>query len=211
MHCIQEMEPSEYTSLIFPEMFVLSFPALGMQFFVRRITENDGISIVKIGTDTVWEKQCTHWIEELLTLREDTLTYRCDVFQCLVSFWRVFLDNLDIPDPKERTVLQVRMRQFLTYIEENYSHPIQLEDITRSGHVSKSACMRAFKESGLQSPMEYVLDLRLEKACLLLEKGELSAGEIAVKTGFQSQSYFGRGFREKMQCTSHAVQKKQEN
>ncbi len=46
-----------------------------------------------------------------------------------------------------------------------------------------------------QSPARYVRLLRLQKAKELLEAGELSIGEIVLRTGFQSQSHFTRIFQ----------------
>jgi AraC-like DNA-binding protein len=47
-----------------------------------------------------------------------------------------------------------------------------------------------------QPPAKYIRLVRLQKAKELLEAGELTIGEIALNTGFQSQSHFTRLFLE---------------
>jgi len=47
-----------------------------------------------------------------------------------------------------------------------------------------------------QSPARYIRLMRLQKAKEMLEAGEMTIGEIADRTGFQSQSHFTRTFTE---------------
>lgn len=45
------------------------------------------------------------------------------------------------------------------------------------------------------------MDYRLSKAARLLKETALTVSEIAIQTGFNGQSYFGKCFREKMNCS----------
>ncbi len=51
------------------------------------------------------------------------------------------------------------------------------------------------------SPMENVLRHRLEKARLLLGRGDMSVGEVAAKCGFRRQGYFTQQFSKRVGCT----------
>ena len=51
------------------------------------------------------------------------------------------------------------------------------------------------------SPVEYVRNLRINRAALLLGKKELTISEIAFNTGFSDQSYFGACFKKQMGMT----------
>ena len=48
---------------------------------------------------------------------------------------------------------------------------------------------------------------RLSKAARLLKETNLTVSEIAIQTGFNGQSYFGKCFREKMNCAPSEYRK----
>ena len=51
------------------------------------------------------------------------------------------------------------------------------------------------------SPLEYMREYRLRKACMELIETEKSITEIASDCGFGSSSYFGKLFREHFNCS----------
>jgi len=54
---------------------------------------------------------------------------------------------------------------------------------------------RAFKQSMGASPTSYIAERRVELAKRLLEESELPIAEVALRTGFSSQSHFTTSFR----------------
>jgi AraC-like DNA-binding protein len=58
-----------------------------------------------------------------------------------------------------------------------------------------------FKEIAGVSPIQYLIGLRLKKACDLLEHSSKSVLEIALDCGFENISYFIRKFKEVKGCT----------
>ena len=58
----------------------------------------------------------------------------------------------------------------IAYIQENFAEKITLEDIADSAAVSTRECLRCFKTSIHQSPMEYLIEYRIRAAKKLLEK-----------------------------------------
>lgn len=57
---------------------------------------------------------------------------------------------------------------------------------------------RRFREATGESPMAYVLRLRLEYARELLRDTNLTVAEVGEASGFHNNAYFGRVFREKL-------------
>lgn len=53
-----------------------------------------------------------------------------------------------------------------------------------------------FQEKLHMSPLEYMREYRLRKACMKLVKTEASVTEIAHDCGLGTSSYFGKIFRE---------------
>lgn len=69
------------------------------------------------------------------------------------------------------------------------------ERIAEALHLSYSTFRRAFKAATGTSPHQYLLQLRLQEAISLLEKGQLKVHKVAELSGFESANYFSRCFR----------------
>ena len=85
---------------------------------------------------------------------------------------------------------------------------ILLDELAKECHLSVTSFRRLFCEIYHQSPISYLLELRIRKAKELLLLG-LSLEEAALSTGFSSTNYFIRYFGRKTGVTPKAFQ--QEN
>ena len=56
-------------------------------------------------------------------------------------------------------------------------------------------CMRCFRRTVQTSPVQYVRQLRIQKAAALLRTTDLKINEAAAACGFLDMSYFSRIFR----------------
>ena len=98
--------------------------------------------------------------------------------------------------PKARPVM--RISEVLSYIEHHYDDPLTLEDLTRVAHMSQTSLMRTFREVMGRSPIDYLIRLRISKACQLLAGGDVRVTEAALEVGFSDSNYFSRQFRKVM-------------
>lgn len=87
------------------------------------------------------------------------------------------------------------------YINNHYQEQIYLEDLAKLCSMSKNSLLRNFKKSTGCTPMDYLLQIRLSNACLLLINSSLRIGEVAEKCGFVNPVFFSRVFRKKLGCT----------
>lgn len=99
------------------------------------------------------------------------------------------------------SVAAERTKLMLQYIQAHYSEELTLEQIAASAAVSKSMCLRYFRQIIDTTPIRYLLRYRIEKAAGLLLSTEKKVGEIATVCGFSDISYFTRRFREINGCT----------
>jgi AraC-like DNA-binding protein len=64
-------------------------------------------------------------------------------------------------------------------------------------HVSENYLLRCVKRISGRSPKEWILDVRLMQARKFLQTTDATVAEIAIQTGFDDPSYFGRLFRQR--------------
>ena len=90
---------------------------------------------------------------------------------------------------------QVRLQKMLTYIYENYAEPVTLEDIAKAANISRSEAGRCFNTYMGCSPIEALIQYRLQTAHRLLSNKTLTLQEISFACGFNSVNYFSRQFK----------------
>ena len=101
-----------------------------------------------------------------------------------------------------------RIRSMLTYIDTNLAGQLRTHKIAESASVSESVCLRCFHRMLGMTPMQYVKQVRLDKASELLRVSTMTAKAIAYECGFHDVSYFTKAFRERMGCTPKEYQRK---
>ena len=83
----------------------------------------------------------------------------------------------------------------LEYIRENYASQMKIAEIAAVCHMSESHFRRLFEESISMTPVEYLNQVRILKACDLIKNTGSSMEEIAEKVGFTTSSTFNRNFK----------------
>ena len=87
------------------------------------------------------------------------------------------------------------------YIGDNYSKDITLDDVSRVVNISPYYFSKLFKEATGENFIEYLTNLRIEKAKELLGKAELSMKEICAMCGYSDPNYFSRTFKKNVGLT----------
>lgn len=91
--------------------------------------------------------------------------------------------------PPTPTVSHQRMRQLIEFIEANLDQPLTLDAMAAQVGISPLYLARAFKAAIGQSPHQYVLARRIERAKELLRNTEMPIIDVALSVGFSSQSH----------------------
>ena len=104
----------------------------------------------------------------------------------------------DLERSQELTLDNARRsyRNVLEYVNKNYTSPIKRSDAAQALRLSESYISKLFRKYGNCSFNSYLLQLRLNKAELLLKDTMLSVSEIAFSCGFQTTSFFIKRFRQ---------------
>ena len=88
-----------------------------------------------------------------------------------------------------------RLRQVLSYIEDNLSQDLSLQDIAAVATLSVSHFKSLFRETTGLPVHQYLIRRRVERAKTLLAEGKLPISQIALETGFAHQSHLARHMR----------------
>lgn len=91
--------------------------------------------------------------------------------------------------PYTPVVSHQRMRQLIEFIEANIDQPLTLDAMATQVGISPLYLARAFKAAIGQSPHQYVLARRIERAKELLRNTEMPIIDVALSVGFSSQSH----------------------
>ena len=97
--------------------------------------------------------------------------------------------------PPRRPTDQRRIETALGFIHDHLGEPIRLDSVAAAVHMSRSTFARFFRRTTGRTLIEYVNDVRIGRACLLLTDTDLSVSEVCFKSGFASLPYFNRRFR----------------
>jgi AraC family transcriptional regulator len=82
-----------------------------------------------------------------------------------------------------------------SYMENHIGENVSLGDLAEAACVSRFHFARLFRVSTGNSPMAFLLRLRVERAKEMLRRGDAKIAEIAAALGFFDQSHFARSFR----------------
>lgn len=138
-------------------------------------------------------------------LRDDSFAYeftaREQLSKIMLRLYQHFEKLLYIQDRENNTNTQ-RITIMLEYIQTHYPETITLETIARSANLGERECLRCFRRTIGESPIQYLLKYRLmQSASMLLAKPSDDIAEIAAACGFDYPSYYSKQFKRFYQCT----------
>lgn len=93
------------------------------------------------------------------------------------------------------------INQTLTFIHENYMHPLSLKILAGNCYCSSPYLSALFKERVGNTLTHYIGRFRIEKAKELLDITNISITEIGYQCGFNNPNYFARIFKKYTELT----------
>lgn len=99
--------------------------------------------------------------------------------------------------PSEKALRDgARIKVMLQYIQEHYDEALTLARIAESANLSENECLRCFRSMIGSTPIQYVKQVRIQRAAELLAATDRKISDIGMECGFQEMSYFAKTFRE---------------
>ena len=94
-----------------------------------------------------------------------------------------------------RRLTSTELRHVRTFLEDRIGEPVLLADMAATVGMSERTFSDAFRLTSGQTPYQFGIVLRIERAKAYLAGSNLSIPEIAVATGFSDQAHFTTTFR----------------
>jgi AraC-like DNA-binding protein len=89
----------------------------------------------------------------------------------------------------------INIAKAISYMENHFQEQISLNELADKAQLSVRHFNRIFKENYKTTPMSYIINLRIQHACLLLRKSTLKISDVSYESGFDDSNYFTRQFK----------------
>lgn len=211
LHCIRQISgdvPDPMPGIVFLGTLIAPERSVIHRKYIQKIAACEDLPYVVLRRDSHEEiHSAIHHIYQLL--ENAPPLYELRVQQELISVF-VFL-NLHFQDFPRAAIspvqmnVQIRVQQMLSFIYDHYAEAISLSDIASASNISRSEAGRCFSVYLKKTPVDFLIQYRLQKAHALLGDSSLTIQEISQACGFHSVSYFSRKFRQQFGCTPGSV------
>lgn len=162
------------------------------------IYENRVVCVIFIGNlltgDPAQRKKLESWVGNGLldTMEQSFTTEECariaDILESYISFLFTYYGI-------ENKTFDPLVENIKSFIRENLSYDVSLEDLANVFHYSPKYMGRIFKQRAGLTIREYCNRAKISQAKLLLTETDLSVQDITLQIGFNSTAYFDRVFR----------------
>ena len=168
--------------------------------YIHPIASCDTLPFIVFHQKTDWHNEVNCLVKNIYChMQEQNQCYEMAVQRELSSIFEYMFSNFEnLPKSKTTRIqinAQIRIQKMLLYIYEHYAEAVRLEDIAGASNISRSEAGRCFNAYMGCSPVDALIQYRLQTAHSLLKDTTMTLQEISYSCGFHSVNYFSRQFR----------------
>ena len=138
----------------------------------------------------------------------EILRFNSLVFEFLFQIYHNFSQEMETVEAQKENKTFGRIQTILDYLDDNYSSPISLDEISKVACLQKEYFCHFFKKNMGITYTNYLNDLRLSKIRDDLVDTDLPVKLILEKHGFSNYKLFRKMFSETFGCTPTTYRKK---
>ena len=187
----KEMQKYEYYGKDKTEVYWIHFTGSEVKNILRKYGFQDNKRIFYVGSSLEYERVFKRIIIELQQCQEN---YEEMLALLLRHLLIIFEREINRKHVLKNEYLDKEMNIATSFFNENYNRNINIEEYATSRGMSVSWFIRNFKKYTGQTPMQFIVSLRMNNAQLLLETTTYSINEISSIVGYDNQLYFSRLF-----------------
>lgn len=203
LHSIRQLSgdaPDPMPNIVFFGSLIAPEASTIYERYIQPIIDDHALPYVVFRHDCSDHAPVNALIQDMYRLlREQPCCYEMAVQRSLSSIFEYLTLHFDALPRTESTRVQlntqVRVQQMLAFIHAHYAEEVTLADIAGAASISRSEAGRCFKAYMGCSPVDALIQHRLQKAHDMLHDVTLPLQEISDACGFHSVNYFSRQFR----------------
>lgn len=136
------------------------------------------------------------------------LVIKSYVYKLIALLLRGYIDKIFTPEQFNNRINKLNnFNIILKYIEDNFDKKITIDKLSSIANVTNFHFCRLFKQITGETAVEYINNLRINKAMELLQKSGLTITEIALSCGFNDSNYFSRVFKKNKGISPSSLRK----
>lgn len=101
----------------------------------------------------------------------------------------------------------INLANAVSYIENHFSEELSVTKLAEMCNYSARHFIRLFSDTYKTTPLEYIINTRINYAKRCLKEGSYSVSKIAAECGFSDSNYFCRAFKRKTGLTPSQYKK----
>ncbi len=121
-----------------------------------------------------------------------------------VHLMRHYSTDALVPDLQFGGLPAHKLHRVTDFIEEHLDRDLDLAGIAQAAELSPYHFARSFKQTTGFTPIQFLMQRRIERAKRLLADSELPLADVALSVGFKNQSHFSTLFRKFTEITPKA-------
>ena len=204
LHGIKQLSgdvPDPMPNIVFSGAVIAPETSVIYKKYVHPIACCDTLPFIVFKHKNGWHNEVNRSLKNIYCrMYEQSQCYEMAVQRELCSiFEHIFSNFEDLPKSETTRIqinAQIRLQKMLSYIYEYYAEAVTLEDIAESANISRSEAGRCFNTYMGCSPVDALIQYRLQTAHRLLNDMTLTLQEISHSCGFNSVNYFSRQFKQ---------------
>lgn len=204
LHGIKQLSgdvPDPMPNIVFSGAVIAPETSAIYKKYIHPIACCDTLPFIVFKHKNGWHNEVNRSVKNInCQMYEQSQCYEMAVQRELSSIFEYIFSNFEDLPKSETTRIQInaqiRLQKMLSYIYEHYAEAVTLEDIAGSANISRSEAGRCFNTYMGCSPVDALIQYRLQTAHRLLNDVTLTLQEISYSCGFNSVNYFSRQFRQ---------------
>lgn len=113
----------------------------------------------------------------------------------VIEIMRQYADAIEGGNDSARMINVSQISPAIEYINNNYRKSLKVKDVSDAIGMSETHFRRLFESYLNMPPMDYLNLIRVQNACEIMKKTNLSMEEVAEEVGFATTSTFNRNFK----------------
>ncbi len=172
--------------------------AYGESRFSRFVESLSSSGVAPIGPG---EPELEGWIDALRNeIEERPAAYRVRARSLLTDILLATYRATMISDPDDPRAA-IAFSDLIDFIDLHYHETLHLDGLAKMMQTSPTHLSRVFRRQVGIPLFEYINQVRIRQACLLLRRTGATITEVAIEVGYNNISHFNRSFRKLMHCS----------